>query len=393
MRIKFIGRGTYYRQITEAIGNYRISSSHIAVNFGLQGDNLRDYRRRFPAIDRLPMLNSQLFGNKYECVTAASTAGVPVPRSWRRGDVVPADVPIIRKPYYSLGGRDIERHSLANDTLPDTHYLQEEITNRRYEVRVHAMAWVNPNQWVMQKRIHPEGDEQLTWNHHTGGTFVTIEDTTNPLFERIRQSVITLTRTLGYQFGAVDFIVTSAGERGRPLPHYFIEWNLAPGWTLDRIRNYYISSFRALSDMTMDQVHQMLESGVVDGAPSITVTEEPPDTQMGSFMNEGEMSAPILPTEREPITLSNDVFTPEQIAAMRAQQEADTAAQVLEDSISVARVSMGQPSRDDTADYEAHMQEMAEEVNFCHNCGRPISADIFGAVPRFCRGCGTQVRA
>jgi hypothetical protein len=407
MRVKFIGRGTYFREIERALGRIQINQAHIAVNFGLQGDNLRDYRRRYPAIDRKPMLNRRIFGNKYECVRAAQAAGVAVPESTNARTV--SGEGWITKPFYSLGGRDISRWD--GGAIRDTHYFQKEITNRRYEIRVHAMAWVDPNQWVMQKRVHDDGDTQLTWNHHTGGRFITIENATDGLHNRIRASVITLMRTFGYQFGAVDFIVTNAAHRGDPLPHYFIEWNLAPGWTLDRIRDYYVSSFRALSRMNIDQVHQMLESGQLDNASTVeivttTPSEEPRwfrelegdgvESTIGVHQGEEErlVEEPDSPTPpRDSRGRFTHVEGPVSVITQSAVQNAmrprraETNAPVIQGRV------VREADSDDAADYEAHMREMAVEMNFCPGCGRPVNADIFGMTPRFCTGCGQQVRA
>lgn len=380
MRIKFIGRGTYYQQIARALGTHTIAESHIAVNWGLQGDGLRDYRHRYPSITRKPMLNERQFGNKYQCVEAARAADVPVPESFATTPEHINTKAWIRKPYYSLGGRDIHRYT-ENDRLPNTHYLQEDLSERRrYEVRVHAMAWVPPEQWIMQKRVHEDGESQLTWNHHTGGRFITIENTNDPLFVRIRESVITLMRTLNYQFGAVDFIVCNAGERGRPLPHYFIEWNLAPGWTLDHVRDYYISSFRQLSRMELDDVTMMIEGGMLNGAPALTV-----ETQ--------EAQAPRRVVQQDDTPNFTEI-TERFAQALEPEIQAQPEPEPRRVEVVSSRVIPEQPTvEDDAARYAAMMADMADNMNFCPQCGRGVNTDIFGAMPRFCPGCGQQVRA
>ena len=378
LRIKFIGRGTYLNDIAQTVGSHRISNAHIAVNYGSQGDRLRDYRRRYPNIDRLPMLNERQFGNKYQCVAAAQRAGVPIPASASTVNEMPNDMrnqPMIIKPYYSLGGRDIHRYE--GQTVPDTHYIQEDLSSRRrYEIRVHVFAWMSPESWIFQKRVHDDGEDQLTWNHHTGGRFITINDPSDALFQRVRESCQRLMSTLGYQFGAVDFIICNSGERGAPLPHYFIEWNLAPGFTLDTIRDYYIAAFNALKTLTMDDVMSMLEQGQVSN-----------------------LTPPAQP--EEPEELDEDLDEPDETIEdfnSRRAREVELAWQEMERQRLASRLmTMAQERQpepqDEQADFESHMREMRDEMNFCPACGRPVNADIFGFIPRFCTGCGQRVRS
>ncbi len=381
LRLKFIGRGTYLNDIARLVGSNRISDAHLAINYGYQGDRLRDYRRRYPNIDRLPMINREQFGNKYQCVIAARDAGVPIPVSAHAGNLSEVDMDArtwIIKPYYSLGGRDIHRYD-GHSPVPATHYLQEDLSaRRRYEIRVHVFAWMSPESWIFQKRVHDEGEDQLTWNRHTGGRFITINDPSDALFQRVRESCQRLMSVLGYQFGAVDFIICNSGERGVPLPHYFLEWNLAPGFTLDAIRDYYVAAFNALKTLTMDDVMSMLEQGELQ-TPAVNEPEELPHQELESFPHEPENSE------------SDETI--EEFNARRAQ-EVELAWQELE---RLRRRQDTMPpeveEEREQSDYEAHMQEMRDEMNFCPACGRPVNADIFGFIPRFCTGCGQRVRS
>jgi hypothetical protein len=351
------------------------------------------------------MLNENQFGNKYQCVEAARAADVPVPESFAATPEHVDTKAWIRKPYYSIGGRDIHRYT-GQDSLPNTHYIQEDLSGiRRYEVRVHAMAWIPPEQWVMQKRVHEDGESQLTWNHHTGGRFITIENTSDPLFVRIRESVIALMRALNYQFGAVDFIVCNAGERGRPLPHYFIEWNLAPGWTLDHIRDYYISSFRALASLEMDDVTMMLEGGMLHNAQPIEVSSEderprgevqPTDDDRETEIVVRDISEAESDFDTSELDLAAELADIERRIARNVTPEPDAPQRESRrvEFVSSQVVPERAPDvEDDSARYAAMMSDMADNMNFCPQCGRTVNTDIFGAMPRFCPGCGQQVRA
>jgi len=260
-KVRVFGRhGSEYRkQISACLGDHPTAVCNVAVNYGLQGDKLFKFKKRNRKIFEMPVLNLMQYGNKFEQIKRAEYYHVLVPRSWQTvlnmGEV---NVPTLIKPYYSLGGRDIHEYD-AGAPLPATHYLQEKIVKRRYEIRVHAFAWVDPEKWIFQKRVHEDGEDQIAWNHHNGGKFVTIKNPHDPLHNRIRESVKVMMKALGYQFGGADFIIANPGVRGEQLKHYFIEWNLAVGWTLATIEKYYKESFLMLQDMKMDKITAMID--------------------------------------------------------------------------------------------------------------------------------------
>lgn len=398
IRIKVIGRAgsTYMKEIREQLGNLRIANCHAAINWGLQGDKKQMYFQTYPAIQRLPILNDKQFGNKYACVEAVLAAGVPAPETSRIPDLNTTDG-WIAKPYYSLGGRDIFRLRDENGrdvaVSATTHYAQKEITNRRYEMRVHCAAWIDPKDWVFQKRVHEDGENQLTWNHHTGGKFVTVNEPTDPLHDRIRKSVQTIMRVLGYSFGAVDFIIQNPGERGQPLKHFFIEFNLAPGWTLDRIRDWYYDTFKKLEQLTVDDIHFMREGAryteergfELDDLPHRVAGAVEVDERLveavedAVVVDRGRVMAEELPMDYLR-RVHPDIFE-------RVYGEHEVPPQPQD------ALAPPAPVDNDDARFAELMEEAAVEANFCHMCGRGINVDIFGALPRFCPGCGAQVRA
>ena len=306
-----------------------------------------DYVARNPSITRLPILNHIQYGNKFDCIIQARENGVPAPASNRTVWQVPIDGSWIVKPYYSLGGRGIVPYT--GQHTQNNVYFQERIMNRRYEMRVHAFKWTDPNTWIFQKRVHPDGDEQLTWNHHTGGHFVTINEPTDPLHDRLRVDVAKLMDIFGYQFGACDFIVTNAGERGAQLPHYFLEWNLSPGWTLDTTRDAYISAFQDLNTMTQEAFNALIEGE--------------------GFVVEPSDSTHDMPSLQEAI--EDGAFTP------------DVADWVRRQMLETERAEM------------ASMRPPSEETilaNYCPQCGQRVP-DMYGELPiYFCIMCGHQVR-
>jgi hypothetical protein len=268
-KIYVMGRmgSDYRKKVDKWLGNVNLNEATAAFNYGLQGQKLRDFmdERQHAKLNDLPIINHVQFGNKFDSVEAVRQAGMSAPMSWKyrdRGEIPEKFFPnnttlLIQKPYYSLGGKGIERVTNLEDVPGRTHYLQEEIRNRRYELRCIAMAWVPPEQWLFQKRIHDGGEEVLAWNNHNGGKFITVENSNEPLFNRVREDVKKMLPLFNYGFGAVDFIVQN--NPGGKLKHFFIEWNLAPGWTMDRTEAWYEPNFLALQNFDQDAIEAFSE--------------------------------------------------------------------------------------------------------------------------------------
>jgi hypothetical protein len=261
-------RGSDYRKkVDKWLGNVNLNQATAAFNYGLQGQRLQEFmdQRQHLRLNNLPIINHMQFGNKFDCIQAVQKAGMSAPESWRYRDrdVIPEKyfpgngTRLIQKPYYSLGGKGIERVEKLEDVPGRTHYLQEEITNRRYELRCIAMAWIPPEEWLFQKRIHDGGEEVLAWNNHNGGKFVTVENPHEPLFNRVREDVKKMLPLFNYGFGAVDFIIQN--NPGGRLKHFFIEWNLAPGWTMERTELWYKPRFERLQTFDQDALEAFSE--------------------------------------------------------------------------------------------------------------------------------------
>lgn len=384
-KVKIFGRmgSNYMKKIRDWMGNHRIAECHLAFNYGLQGKRLDNYMRAYPQIKRLPIFNLQQCGNKYDHIKLAEEIGVPVPITERkpkeRNDWF--NFTWIKKPYYSLGGRDIEQWD-GEEQIADTHYVQQLVDNRRYEVRVHAWAWIDPSKWIFQKRVHEEGNAVLAWNHHNGGKFITIDEPNDPLHDRIRDSVKKLMKKFGYQFGAVDFIIQNPGERGAKLKHYFIEWNLAPGWTLDKIEAIYKTHFESMEALDKDAIDMLLE-GIFPWEAAWNEAEE----NHGGLFAEEYILRPEVNAEDVAVQF-NAGRIEELVAAQHAVREAEIDAayeqrlqEILEENEDADEVRYAEVQR------EAEL-----EMNFCPECGGPVNRDIFGGLPKFCTRCGRKVR-
>jgi hypothetical protein len=280
LKIGWIGRGTFFKEIHNHLKRDGVDSHNfmatvhrrpidVLINYGLQGAKLdawlRDDRDNANLYSNGFVLNIEIYGNKYSCCCAVKGADVPVPdmitpREYSRmnrtqmAGLVAEN--FIVKPIWSFGGRRINEY--RGQAIAVDEYLQRRIVNRRYELRVHAMGWLPQSEWLVAKKTHPQGEEQLTWNFHTGGVFANIEqaESNTGVFKRAKEYAAKAMKALRYDFCSVDFIVANAS--GGPLPVYFIEANLATGFTTDRTREFYLDAFDKLSRMSIPALKRAL---------------------------------------------------------------------------------------------------------------------------------------
>ena len=192
------------------------------INYGVAGDHWR----RWVSNNRLgrtkPMLNAPHGMNKFEVIKHVEENEYKVPLTFRQLDRIHAPEAFLVKPFFSQQGRGIER--AESRYAPSGKYFQEFIEDRVYELRVHAFRWVPQSEWVVQKRVAGEDQEDaITWNHHTGGTFITVNDTSQRVFEDAQAMANAVLHRLNMAFGGVDFVVSASRDV------YFIEVNSAVG--------------------------------------------------------------------------------------------------------------------------------------------------------------------
>lgn len=206
------------------------------VNYGLAGDRLDLFYKRFPSAKRIPMLNRSIGYSKLNVCNRASKKDIPVPESrltLDKGDKVDD---WIEKRTNSIGGIGI-RKARSKGSISGKYY-QKFIDKRRYELRVHAFAWIPKSDWRIQKRL---GDaNEIAWNYKNGGHFVTVKSpNASKTFVQawdISEKVLDM---LGMSFGAVDFLVDSNYNI------YFIEINSAPGFS-ELSKPIYVDAFAKL---------------------------------------------------------------------------------------------------------------------------------------------------
>ncbi len=221
------------------IGRYtgKKNKADFLVNFGLAGKKMEAFLKRFPSARNIPTINRHCGYSKLNVVNKAKDNDIVVPESRLTLPKESKKEDWIEKKFNSIGGKGIQK-AIGKSKLQGKYY-QKFITDRLYELRVHAFLWAND--YRVQKRV---GDpKEITWNYKTGGHFITVH---NPSSYKIFKEAIEVSekvlRMLGMAFGAVDFIVTKNYDL------YFLEVNSAPGVSglSDQI---YIDAFKKLKSL------------------------------------------------------------------------------------------------------------------------------------------------
>lgn len=232
---------------TNVVRYNKVRQVDCIVNYGLAGARLDRFFRLNPRARRIQMINSRVGYSKITAISRAEKEGIQVPESklsLDRGDNVQD---FIEKRTNSIGGIGI-RPARRKGRIEGKYY-QRFISNRKYELRVHAFKWTDIDSWVVQKRRGPS--DEIAWNYKQGGVFSTIR---NPgqyrVFTEAREISDKILDLLSMSFGAVDFLVTDENEV------LFIEINSAPGFT-EYSEYIYYEAFEALIDIPIRELRRM----------------------------------------------------------------------------------------------------------------------------------------
>jgi hypothetical protein len=214
------------------------------VNYGLAGTRLDEFFKRFPSARRLPIVNKNIGHSKLNVCNRAKKADIPVPESKQTLTGSDKVGDWIEKRTNSIGGIGIKK-ATKKGSIPGKYY-QKFVSNRRYELRVHAFAWLSKSDWCIQKRLGK--DDVIAWNYKNGGHFVTVR---NPgsfkTFVQARDISEKILGMLNMSFGAVDFLVDSSYNL------YFIEINSAPGFS-ELSKPIYVDAFTRLKQLPKKDV-------------------------------------------------------------------------------------------------------------------------------------------
>jgi hypothetical protein len=247
------------------------------------------YERVPSWVRNLPMINKNLVVNKLTALQNMATNGM--------GDNVPVfsleprhEGNWICKPYASQAGQGIDRYVLGS-YVPSGKYLQKDVIKFR-EFRAHIGLWLdNPVFSIQEKKpkpelwdaTYPEGDHEyewplhneamrsflpVTWNIESGFYFkrlTTPEDRAEkvdrfPLIGRIEQVGIKAIKALGYQYGAVDILMSY----DRNL--YVVEVNSHPAIKNEASVDIYNQVLRPLQGLSTQEFNNL-----VGGTSTITI--------------------------------------------------------------------------------------------------------------------------
>ncbi len=215
------------------------------INYGLAGDHLRAFNRKYPDAKRLPVVNANVGYSKLTAVRRAASNNILVPESkssLARNDDAKN---FIEKRTNSIGGIGICQ-AKSKGSIPGKYY-QQFISNRRYELRVHAFTWTD--NWTVQKRIGPA--DTIAWNFKQGGHFITVRNPESyKIFVEAREISAKILKMLDMSFGAVDFIVDT------DYRVYFIEINSGPGFT-NLSGQIYFDAFTKLKTLKQKEIFNL----------------------------------------------------------------------------------------------------------------------------------------
>jgi hypothetical protein len=192
------------------------------VNYGLAGDKLRRLFAKFPRAKTTPILNKQIGLSKYAAIKEAERSNILVPESKL---TLPTGIKLsewIEKKVHSSQGIGIQRARGRSKMLGK--YYQKMISDRRFELRVHAFSWIPQEEWKINKRLGPA--DQIAWNFHQGGHFASVRYPNKyKVFTEAKDVARKIIDMRRMAFGAVDLIIDN------DMRVYFIEVNSTPGFT------------------------------------------------------------------------------------------------------------------------------------------------------------------
>ena len=241
MIVKLIGKpkSKACREIAKGTGIQKFLGKgkvDILINYGLAGLLLDKFYKKNPNAVDIPTINRRVGFSKYHVINQVKDK-VPVPES--RMDLNRLQAKSgewLVKGFRSIGGKGIEQ---ATTTAPPSgKYFQKFMSDRKYEVRVHAFLWDKVENWHVQKRIGKK--DEIAWNYKNGGHFVTVNTPRDyNVYRKSMDIAYDVLNILGMSFGAVDLLVNKDFEV------FFLEVNSAPGFS-DLSRPIYVNAFNRL---------------------------------------------------------------------------------------------------------------------------------------------------
>ena len=213
-------------------GNKKVD---LIINYGVAGEALDSFFASNRSTKNIPMINKFIGRSKFLAIKDAQKEDILVPDTKIELSITDKLYEWIEKPLHSNSGKGI---IIARGRKTITGKYYQAIISRVYELRVHAFKWLPVDSWAVQKRLGPK--DQIVWNFHRGGRFVTVHNPND--FSIFREALAVSKKILDIRkmsFGAVDFIIS------QDLKVYFIEINSAPGFS-NLSTMLYVNAFNTL---------------------------------------------------------------------------------------------------------------------------------------------------
>lgn len=231
-----------------------VNNTSCIVNYGLFNSHNPELGQR----QNIPVINQNWAGNKLECLRKVSQAGVVIPETAAERPF--CDSTWIIKPLNSRRGQGIEVYTPGRH-VNENEYLQKRVEHRCYELRVQCAAWLPLDKWKVIKRTNRNGNNELAWNRDSTleiNSHISLEESNTGVFRRAKEMAQKAMIALGYQFGAVDFIVARPPGHSGPLPVYFLEFNTEPCCVdTTPTKEWYLAAFRKLAEMPREAVYAL----------------------------------------------------------------------------------------------------------------------------------------
>jgi hypothetical protein len=219
------------------------------INYGLAGVKLDSFYKKFPSARKIPTINKNIGYSKLSVCNRASKKDIPVPESRLTLGKGESTSDWIEKRTNSIGGIGICQ-ARGHGSIAGKYY-QKFIKNRRYELRVHAFAWIPKTSWRVQKRLGSA--DEIAWNYKNGGHFVTVQSPkSSKTFVQAWDISNKILDMLGMSFGAVDFLVDTSYNL------YFIEINSAPGFS-ELSKPIYVDAFTRLKQLSKKDILKLVK--------------------------------------------------------------------------------------------------------------------------------------
>jgi hypothetical protein len=277
---------------TEGISN----RSAITGVFNASFTAAQMYERVPSWVQNLPMINKKLVGNKLTALQNMSMNDMEenIPE-WRTTPLAEWEEGWITKPYASQAGRGIHKYT-PSMLIPYGSYLQKDVKKFR-EFRAHIGLWLdNPVFTIQEKKpkpelwdaTYPEGDHEyewplhneamrgflpVTWNIESGFYFKRVTTPENriekvdrfPLIKRIEQVGIKAVKALGYQYGAVDILMSY----DRKL--YVVEVNSHPAIKNPNSVDIYNEALRPLQGISAQEFRTLVGVDYIASTSVVTL--------------------------------------------------------------------------------------------------------------------------